>query len=237
MNNTWRHMLPVLAALAFPVFTSARAGEDAYRSVNVVKVTLPPLSRPEQSIRIAHIDPAPAAAGEPGEVKETKKPVAAAAPLEVITDIPGCVTPDVVAIDARHNASGATAYRTEHDSLRDLPGTDAFPVINLPVASAGVDPALPTMPVYRDAAVETLEPFIPAAARGAPRPAALRAPLPLGSARMAALSQIQPISLTGSWPPAPTPLDGAMPLTASVPAPGFSGGGDGGILGDARKQW
>ncbi len=206
MHYAWRSTritLSPLILMACMAFAPARAGEDLLLlapgqpspaeekppySVNVVKLTLPPLNHPERGIHIKQ--DAYFAAPMPGpDMVEPENAVAVLPPLEILTDIPGCVTPEVVAVDKRHAAYDATTYSGRNDALRDLPGFAAFPVIDLPVAATGISPDLPAMPV-RGAGVETLEPFVPASEGRKPPPEHVRLPLPLESERAKALARL-----------------------------------------------
>jgi hypothetical protein len=224
---------------------SATGEEKPKYSVNVVKLTLPPLTQPERGIHIEQTFPdmKPAAkmplarnavfhSSLPRDAATRKalapipalaapeNLVAALPPLDVLTEIPGCITPEDVAVDKRIQPYTAAAPGSR-DNLLDLPAMDAFPALNLPVASTGISPALPAMPVYRDAAVETLEPFTPEPARKKRPPEQLRLPLPLASDR----SPVVALPLTASAPPGGVYAPGSallvaplgMSLTATMP--------------------
>lgn len=183
---------------------TSKAANEAKNEIAALQPIYPP-SPSRESVEAKPVVP----------VSVTPETVEALSPLDVLAEIPGCITPDVVAADRRRKTYyAATTFSAGRDDLLELVNTDMFLESAGPVGAVAISPELPAMPTYRDPSISTLEPFVPAPMARKPQPEQLRLPPPIVVEQPAAI--IPPMPLPSV---APMAQGRRMPLTASVSGP------------------
>lgn len=164
--------------------------------VNVVKLTLPALAKPNAAAKVRHVEAPPQktegagmapslprlTATGPSPLTRPSRGIVSQAPatfspIDHIEDIPGMVTPDVIATGVPARGVTVTTYSAGRDDLLDLVPEIAAAAPQ----SLSISPALPSMPSRRDGRISTLEPFAFEPAPRKPRPELIHLPPPIAS--------------------------------------------------------